>query len=157
MEQKKKIMKVFILNGIAATLLFISCHSNNPNNTQQSQDRLSDTEDIYMDTVHTSQNSLDWQGSYEGTTPCADCPGIKTTVELKDDGTFTYRAEYLEREQAFTDSGTFMWHDNGSVVHLKGKDTDLKFKVGENQLIQLDIEGKQITSELAEYYVLKKK
>ncbi len=147
-------MKILILNGLATTLLFISCHSNSPN---KSQDHLSDTVDVYMDTVHTSQNSLDWQGSYEGTTPCADCPGIKTTVELKDDETFTYQAEYLERDQILTDSGEFMWHDHGSVVHLKGKDTDLKFKVGENQLIQLDTEGKQITGELAEYYVLKKK
>ena len=31
---------------------------------------------------HTSKNSLDWAGVYEETTPCADCDGILTRVEL---------------------------------------------------------------------------
>ena len=35
-----------------------------------------------------SRNSLDWQGTYVGTVPCADCPGIRMRIELKDDGTF---------------------------------------------------------------------
>ncbi len=75
---------------------------------------------------------------------------------MADDGTFIYEAEYLERDTKIADSGTFMWHDNGSVVHLTGQDTDLKFQVGENQLFHLDQEGKRIEGELAENYILKK-
>ncbi|MDE5451088.1 copper resistance protein NlpE N-terminal domain-containing protein, partial [Elizabethkingia meningoseptica] len=35
-----------------------------------------------IDDSHNAQNSLDWAGTYEGTVPCADCPGIKTTITL---------------------------------------------------------------------------
>ncbi|NGM62186.1 copper resistance protein NlpE [Sphingobacterium sp. SGG-5] len=149
-------MKKLTLGGIGVVfLLFAACQSNTNSRTQV-QDSLSTVDESYIDTVHTSQNSLDWQGTYEGITPCADCPGIKTTVELRSDETFTYQAAYLERDFSVADSGKFMWHDNGSAVHLQGENTDMKFKVGENQLFQLDQSGQQITGDLADHYILKK-
>ena len=105
---------------------------------------------------HTSQNSLDWMGKYEATLPCADCPGIKTIIVLNDNNTFSITNEYLERDTKIEDSGEIMWHDNGSVVHLKGKETDIKLKVVENGLIHLDQEGKDITTDLADMYRFKK-
>ena len=145
-------MRTFIIISLAVgTLTWASCNSNT-----RPQNENNDTMTEYVDTEHTSQNSVDWQGTYEGTLPCADCPGIHTVVTLADDGTFTYEAEYLERDTKVADSGTFMWHDNGSVVHLTGEDTDIKFQVGENQLFHLDQEGKRIEGELAENYILKK-
>ncbi|MFD1771875.1 copper resistance protein NlpE [Sphingobacterium suaedae] len=110
-----------------------------------------------QDTVHTSQNSLDWTGTYEGTIPCADCPGIKTTIILHDDETFQVTSEYLDRDLKVEDTGKLMWHDHGSVIHLTGKETDIKLKVGENQLFQLDQDGRMITGDLAENYIYKKK
>jgi uncharacterized lipoprotein NlpE involved in copper resistance len=110
-----------------------------------------------IDTIHTSQSALDWAGTYEGTIPCADCPGIKTVIVLNDDETFQITSEYLDRDLKVEDSGKFMWHDNGSVVHLKGKETDIKLKVGENQLFHLDQEGNVITGQLAENYIYKKR
>ncbi len=38
--------------------------------------------------MHTSQNSLDWAGVYEGVLPCADCPGIQTRLTLSRDETY---------------------------------------------------------------------
>ncbi|HSH50375.1 MAG TPA: copper resistance protein NlpE N-terminal domain-containing protein, partial [Bacteroidales bacterium] len=32
----------------------------------------------YPPDMHTSEISLDWQGTYKGVLPCADCPGIET-------------------------------------------------------------------------------
>lgn len=143
--------KISLLSIVSAALMYSACISNtHPKN--ENNDTMAD----YVDTEHTSQNSVDWQGTYEGTLPCADCPGIQTVITLADDGTFIYEAEYLERDTKIADSGTFMWHDNGSVVHLTGQDTDLKFQVGENQLFHLDQEGKRIEGELAENYILKK-
>ncbi|MNJ02872.1 hypothetical protein D3C73_1629870 [compost metagenome] len=49
-----------------------------------------------------------------------------------------------------------MWHDNGSVVHLTGKETNIKLKVGENKLIGLDQEGKEIEGPNAHLYVYNK-
>ncbi|MFD2596730.1 copper resistance protein NlpE [Sphingobacterium griseoflavum] len=104
-----------------------------------------------------SQTSIDWVGTYEGTIPCADCPGIKTTIVINNDETFRIRSEYLDRGETIEDNGKIMWHENGSVVHLKGKDTDLKLKVGENQLFHLDKDGKVIEGDLASNYIYKKK
>ena len=109
---------------------------------------------------HTSENSLDWAGTYKGTLPCADCEGIETVITLNKDETFTHKATYMgakagTEKTTFDDKGTIMWHD-GSIVHLKGKDTDVKLKVAENKLIQLDQEGNEIDGALKEHYVLTK-
>lgn len=151
-------MKKLALSSMATAILLATACQSNTGSDKQTQDTLSTStvNEVYRDTTHTSQNSLDWQGTYEGITPCADCPGIKTIVELKPDETFTYQATYLERDFSLADSGKFMWHDNGGVVHIQGNETDMKFKVGENQLFQLDQSGQQITGDLAEHYVLKK-
>nr|WP_317630946.1 copper resistance protein NlpE [uncultured Flavobacterium sp.] len=101
---------------------------------------------------HTSENSLDWDGTYQATLPCADCPGIKTNITLNTDKTFKITSEYLERDSKIEDAGEFMWHDNGRVVHLKGKETDIKLKVVENGLIHLNSDGTPITSSLKEHY-----
>lgn len=108
-------------------------------------------------TVANSPNSAAIAGTYEATIPCADCPGIKTTIVINNDETFRITSEYLERDSKFEDNGKLMWHDNGTVLHLKGKDTDLKLKVGEDQLYHLDEDGQTIEGDLAENYIYKKK
>lgn len=163
----KHITKILDMNKSLTTIALCSilavtaCNSNSSKNTQQ-QDSTghhhnhNDGHNHAHPDEHTSQNSVDWMGTYKGTVPCADCPGIETEVKLYQDETFSYKATYQDRNLTVADTGKFMWHDNGSVVHLKGKDTDTKYKVGENILIQLDTEGKEITGTLAEDYKLKK-
>lgn len=148
-------MKKLILPAALLLALQIqSCQSNSSSN--QSATNSNDTS--YVDTTHNSQNALDWAGTYEGIVPCADCSGIKTKIELKDNDTFSYQAEYLEKNTTVQDSGKFMWHDNGSTVHLMSKDLNTKYKVAENKLIQLDAEGKIIEGPIAEkYYLIKTK
>ena len=149
--------QLWILAGATALLTFGSCTSN-ANKQMESKDSSSTeiTDTNTVDTTHTSQNSLDWAGTYSGVFPCADCPGIKTTVTLNSDETFTYEGEYQERDTKIEDTGKFMWHDNGSVVHLVGKEVNMKLKVGENQLFSLDQDGKPIDGPLKDNYILKK-
>jgi len=130
-----------------------SCQSNTSNSTASNA-----TEDTtaYVDTTHNSENSLDWAGTYKGTIPCADCPGINTTINLHEDGTYHYDAAYIDRNTTVQDTGKFMWHSNGSIVHLVGKDLNTKYKVGENVLIQLDAEGNEIDGPIAKEYYLNK-
>lgn len=143
-------MKKSSLTTIGVALgLFLSCQ-NTPNSTQQEADSLRITDE------HTSQNSLDWAGIYQDTVPCADCPGIFTTVKLYEDGTYAYIAEYIDRNTTVQDSGRFMWHNNGSIVHLKGNNVDEKYKVGENMLLPVDEEGNVIQSELIDQMTLHK-
>lgn len=147
--------KIFLLALVAgATLTACTKKTDAPvEDTTVKSDSLVEqkTETVAHDD-HNAQNSLDWAGTYEATLPCADCPGIKTTITITKEGSFTYVSEYLERDTKINNTGTIMWHDNGSVIHLKGKDIDSKLKVIENGLIALDQEGKEIDGPLKDHY-----
>lgn len=108
--------------------------------------------------THNAQNSLDWDGTYKGLTPCADCEGIETEVTLKKDMSFVIRTRYKGKsDKFFEEHGSFKWDDKGSNITLEGlKGHSTQFFVGENTLTQLDMDGNKITGELAEMYVLKK-
>jgi uncharacterized lipoprotein NlpE involved in copper resistance len=148
--------KIFLAFGIAITI-FIGCK--NVENKENVSEETMETVDTTVIDSHNSENSLDWAGVYEGTTPCADCEGIKTVLELRDDKTYTLSQTYLgkpEGENEFTQTGNFVWDETGSKMLLKSESDTLQYKVGENQLWMLDRTGNVITGDLADLYVLKK-
>ena len=109
---------------------------------------------------HTSEMSLDWAGVYTGVMPCADCEGIETVIELKDDHTYVAHYTYLgtsEDENTFTNEGTFTFDVLGNNITLQSGDETSQYRVGENQITLLNTDGTINTGELADYYVLKKK
>ena len=94
------------------------------------------------DPAHNSRNALDWAGTYEGITPCADCPGIRTRLTLQADGRFELSTQYLERQVApQTIRGSFSWNAAGNTVTLEGEGRGQQFRVGEGRLLQLDRDG----------------
>ena len=149
-------MKIVLL--LCAFLLFLSCKKE----VKQSE--------INTDTIvkvpvkvpadsHNSQNSLDWQGTYKGVTPCADCEGIETEIILNLDFTYVLKTKYLGKGdgKVFEEKGSFVWDKSGGKITLKGgQGGPSQYKVGENQLIQLEREGKVIEGDLAEMFILKK-
>ncbi|MEC9486934.1 MAG: copper resistance protein NlpE [Prosthecochloris sp.] len=106
----------------------------------------------------TSRTSLDWNGTYRGILPCADCEGIETVITLHPDGTYRKTTTYLGRNQkVFIDEGTFTWNRGGSTVRLDGYDCGPRhYRVGENHLLQLDMQQRIITGRLADAYRLDK-
>ena len=109
---------------------------------------------VMSDTVHTSQNALDWAGAYRGVIPCADCQGIETVVILNSDGTFTTHFKYLGKSgEIFSKAGRFTWNAAGNIVTLAG---DAQYLVGENHLRRLAVDGSRIGGALAYRYVLAK-
>lgn len=107
--------------------------------------------------AHTSNNSLDWDGIYRGILPCADCPGIKTTIYLNRDLTYVRKSKYMDRpapEQE--EKGQFTWDTDGQTITLDAGGQPAKYAVGENTLTQLDMNGAKITGSLAANYVLSK-
>ena len=97
--------------------------------------------------LHTSRNSLDWAGVYEGVLPCADCPGIKTRLALNKDGTFELRTEYLDRPVVQqTVRGQFTWQASGNAISLDENGGRQQYAVGEGRLSVLDRDGKPISS-----------
>lgn len=108
----------------------------------------------------TSRNALDWQGTYYGILPCADCEGIETVIRLAYDNTYVMQTKYLgEDEQVFETKGSFSWNEAGSKINFdqaEGASGSGQYQVGENQLFHLDMEGNRITGEQAANYVLPK-
>lgn len=109
-------------------------------------------------TADNSRTSLDWAGVYEGTTPCADCEGIKTTLRLNQDETYVMSQTYLGKDDNVTykDSGDFRWDNNGSEIIIESEDLRIRFQVRENEVTMLDMRGNVVSGELKNFYVLKK-
>lgn len=113
------------------------------------------------ETAHNSRNAIDWAGTYTGTLPCADCPGIATTVTLRSDGSYRMEMVYLERNVApFVEEGSCIWLPDGNTIACSkddcSKGREQRYLVGKNRLILLDGEGRRITGDLADRFVLKK-
>ncbi|WP_214226897.1 copper resistance protein NlpE [Pedobacter sp. B4-66] len=154
-------MKTQFLSMAIVSILLWSC--SNSNKSQKNTDAsLIDTATVLDTTTvvdtHNAQTSLDWNGTYKGITPCADCEGIETEVTLNKDMTFIVKTIYKGKsDKVFEEKGSFKWDATGSKISLEGlKDRPSQFFVGENTLTQLDLEGNRITGALAEKYILKK-
>jgi uncharacterized lipoprotein NlpE involved in copper resistance len=158
------------LQLIALPLLAIgllACSEQKPNSTENkpvSEVIQSDVKSEVPAAEHAigdnSQNSLDWNGTYSGITPCASCEGIKTTLFLYSDNTYKLNTEYLgEEDNLFTETGKLKWNKSGGKITLiapNQEGPDMQFLVGENQLFMLDSQGQRITGALADNYRLAK-
>jgi uncharacterized lipoprotein NlpE involved in copper resistance len=100
----------------------------------------------------------DVAGTYTGVLPCADCPGIETTLVLKGNETYRLETRYQGKddEASYVEEGSWTLKDD--KVKLMGiKDASDTYLVEDGYLVQLDMDGKRIEGALAEQYVLKKK
>ena len=133
--------------------VFAGCNQKNKN----TQEPVVTTEQKAPD-AHNSRNSLDYEGTYAGILPCADCEGIETEITLDKD-TYTKIVIYLGKSETKTveTSGTYSWNETGSIITLEDEDKPNQYQVGENRLFHLDMDGNRITGELAGNYVLIKK
>ncbi|GAA0751271.1 copper resistance protein NlpE [Psychroflexus lacisalsi] len=132
---------------------FISCKNNTEANVEL---------DIYVldesfKEEHTSQNSLDWEGTYQGILPCADCEGIETKIQLKSNNTYIKSIKYLGKDEKEDQSqGNFSWNASGSEITLESEERPNTYKVMENAMMALDREGHLIRSQIEGDYKLKK-
>jgi copper homeostasis protein (lipoprotein) len=99
--------------------------------------------------------------AYRGVLPCADCPGIDTTVRLfadpsgaEDHGRYLIRSSYQERNTTNTEMGTWTIEKgtpndpSASVYVLKpktGSGATNFLIVGDNEIKQLDNQRKTFT------------
>lgn len=111
-----------------------------------------------LPTGDNSMVSLDWNGTYRGTLPCADCEGIETWITLNLDKTYLLKTKYIGRSETYLEhKGSFTWNDAGSTIILSDvRENPKQFLVGEGKLFQLDMSGKRITGDLADKYILAK-
>jgi hypothetical protein len=101
--------------------------------------------------MHTSRNSLDWAGSYEGLLACADCAGIHTQVSLEADGRFEIFTRRLVRDAAPSFArGEFDWEAGGNTIALDAAGNRQRFAVGEGRLLLLEAGQTQPTWDRAD-------
>lgn len=147
--------KNLIILGLFASLAFATSCSKSE---EKAQEEASTAENTRY-TGDNSATSLDWNGTYKGTVPCASCEGIETTLTLNVDLTYKLSTHYFGRNDALEedDMGTFSWDETGSIITLeKVSNGPTQYKVGENRLWQLDMKGNMITGALADHYILTK-
>lgn len=143
-------MKKLVFPVLLTGLLAVSC-------SKKEEKVVTPAETPVEQTVSTdvkSENDV----TFEGTIPCADCPGIKTKLELDwEDKTFELESVYLEtKEGEFKSKGTFETSEDKSFVTLKeANSTEVKvFYVTEDAAYLVEKVGDKTTKE--EYKLSKK-
>ncbi|MBP6319519.1 MAG: copper resistance protein NlpE N-terminal domain-containing protein [Rubrivivax sp.] len=93
---------------------------------------------VAADPAHSSRNSLDWAGTYEGVLPCADCPGIRTRLTLNRDESYELSTLTLDRDTApRVVRGRFSWQPSGNAITLESQHGGQQFVVGEGRVALL--------------------
>ncbi|WP_313805453.1 copper resistance protein NlpE [Flavobacterium sp.] len=142
-------MKLLLITAFTLNLTIFGCEFGN----KEESETIAEETSLVPD-EHTSENALDWNGTYEGVIPCADCPGIATKITLHEDKTYELSVLYQEREKQPTVSkGSFTFDETGSSITL---DEGTRYKVKEGCLALLDGDGKEIEGALKANYVLNK-
>ena len=65
----------------ACALCLYACGRNSGRTAQEARENTPAAN--AADDGHNAENALDYTGTYEGTIPAADCPGINVSVELQ--------------------------------------------------------------------------
>ena len=138
--------KILIL---AAVLALVSCGGNAQRKTAQKAAAAAPD-------MHTAETSLDYQGTYRGTLPAADCPGIEVTLRLKPGGAYDLHLKYIDRDSEFDEKGAFTVKENLLTLTPSEGGQPQYYKVEENRLRRLDAEKQPVTGALADNYVLQK-
>jgi len=147
---------VFLLLVSFTVLSLVACGENEANQSGVEEVKMELVE--VPDTVHTTQNSVDYAGTYKGVIPCADCQGIEVVLNISMDSTYTHSIKYLGKGdgQPVVKTGKYVWI-NGGTIQLEGvTDGPSKYKVGEGRIWQLDMQGNKIEGDLADKYILTK-
>ncbi|MEF9977214.1 MAG: copper resistance protein NlpE [Thermomonas sp.] len=88
-------------------------------------------------------------GTYGGMLPCADCPGIDSTIAFTPEGTYTLSETYQDADKSsFLSKGTWSVRGDGKAVLLDPEDKDEYDRsfsiVSPTELRALDQQGKPL-------------
>jgi copper homeostasis protein (lipoprotein) len=139
-----------LMAGIALTLAACGGKNKQPAaNTDSTQVAGSDTAAI----------DTSYCGTYRGTLPAADCPGIKTVLTISSDSTYSLSSDYVgKKDGQFVTSGVYHMRD-GKLIELvtpsSGEKTYYKVKDSKS-VVMTDSLGNEPEGETAKLYVLTK-
>ena len=132
-----------ILLILAAAIMLTACGGNSRQKTTTG-----------VPDMHNAENALDYQGTYKGVFPAADCPGIEIELTLHNDNTYRERSgEPIQQTGNYTVKGNLLTLRAKVGIGLPAPEY---YKVEENRLRRLNAKKQPITGELADQYVLTK-
>lgn len=99
-------------------------------------------------------------GTYQGTLPAADSPGIKTVLTIAADSTYTLSSQYIDRQaQPVVTSGVYHLKQGGKLIELvtpsSGEKNYYKIKDAKS-IVMTDSAGIEPQGPTAKFYVLKR-
>ena len=94
-------------------------------------------------------------GTYEGTLPAADAPGLQTLITFNSDGTFHMEEIFLEKdvEPRITNG---KWVLNGDIITFTAGDYKFEYKLISEKEIRWAPGGEEITGTDLNWSLLKK-
>lgn len=160
------IQKVKNLSLILASTLLFACNGTENDDTPDIQldDSLFNQEYTASDIDHSQEDGLSDAivGTYKGNLPCLDCEGIETTVVLNKDGSYEKSEQFItdkvENQTPSEDKGMIDLNMKDSLITLIStvNTSKLKYKLGKNEIQALNLDGKEVTGELADDFTLTK-
>lgn len=142
--------KLMFMAGIALTLA--ACGGKNTQPTAKADStQVAGTDSAAADTSYC--------GTYRGTLPAADCPGIKTVLTISSDSTYNLSSDYIGKKGGqFVTSGVYHMKA-GKLIELvtpsSGERTYYKVKDSKS-VVMTDSLGNEPEGETAKLYVLTK-
>jgi hypothetical protein len=100
-------------------------------------------------------NKSKLSGTYEGTLPCADCPGLQTLITLNSDGTFYMEETYLESDLGPSITNG-KWVLNEDIITFNAGDYKFEYKLISEKEIRWAPNGEEITGTNLNWSLLKK-
>lgn len=144
--------------AVAAIVMMASCSGKKIVQNETSNDSTS-----IADTAAAAGENVDLAavaGTYEGTLPAADCPGIKTVLTINADSTYEIKQDYIDRKDGHDEASGVLQVLDGSVLMLvrpsSGEHTFYKVKDAKS-VVMTDSLGNEPEGEMAKLYVLTKK
>lgn len=123
----------------------------------------SESQNLNVTTEQTTPSqTLSADGPYSGTLPCADCPGIETTLTLYYDSStkqpvkYFLNETYIDQTSPLSSQGKFTLSskNNQTVIQIEPDDTELAkyfLQLNSNTLRQLDRNGQEYSAKLGNY------
>lgn len=141
--------------AVIAAAMMVSC-----NGKKTAQDEAKNDSVSVADSVSADVDLAAVAGTYEGTLPAADCPGIKTVLTINADSTYQLQQDYIDRKDGHDEASGVLQVIDGNVMMLvrpsSGEHSFYKVKDSKS-IVMTDSLGNEPEGETAKLYVLTKK
>lgn len=145
----------FMYLAVIAAAMMVAC-----NGKKTAQDETKNDSVSVADSVSADVDLAAVAGTYEGTLPAADCPGIKTVLTINADSTYQLQQDYIDRKDGHDEASGVLQVLDGNVMMLvrpsSGEHSFYKVKDSKS-IIMTDSLGNEPEGETAKLYVLTKK